>query len=177
MSAKSEKPTTSILDRADACTLLHQGGEADVYELSCGEDRYALKWYHAGSCFDDSVVDRLKHLNVPGLYRVRESGTRDNTAYLVYDFLDGANSAEAPAMPVVVALKLLRSLVLTLDLMDKESWITASDAVEYGLIDEIADSQNSNAIRLQNAAGGMLPRSVIEKMQAKRNALLDYFTD
>ncbi|PWJ64616.1 Serine/threonine protein kinase [Fibrobacter sp. UWB15] len=120
MSAKSEKPTTSILDRADACTLLHQGGEANVYELSCGEDRYALKWYHAGSCFDDSVVDRLKHLNVPGLYRVRESGTRDNTAYLVYDFLDGANSAEAPAMPVVVALKLLRSLVLTLDLMDKE---------------------------------------------------------
>ncbi|HAB93368.1 MAG TPA: peptidase [Lachnospiraceae bacterium] len=66
-----------------------------------------------------------------------------------------------------------------LDLMDKESWITASDAVEYGLIDEIAESQNSNyeAVRLQNAAGGMLPRSVIEKMQAKRNALLEYFTD
>ena len=121
MSAKCEKPTTSILDRADACALLHQGGEADVYELSCGEDRYALKWYHAGSRFDDSVVDRLKHLNVPGLYRVRESGVRDNTAYLVYDFLDGVNSAEVPAMPVAVALKLFRSLVHTLDLLDKEN--------------------------------------------------------
>ena len=120
MSAKCEKPTTSILDRADACALLHQGGEADVYELSCGEDRYALKWYHAGSRFDDSVVDRLKHLNVPGLYRVRESGVRDNTPYLVYDFADGVSSADVPAMPVSVALKLLRGIVQTLDVLNKE---------------------------------------------------------
>ena len=121
MSVKSEKPAASILDKAGACDLLHQGGEADVYELSCGENRYALKWYHPGCRFEGSVVDRLKHLNVPGLYRVRESGVRDNAAYLVYDFLDGVNSAEVPAMPVAVALKLFRSLVHTLDLLDKEN--------------------------------------------------------
>ena len=110
-----------ILDRANACALLHQGGEADVYELSCGEDRYALKWYHAGFRFDDSVVEQLKHLNIPGLYRVRESGARENTAYLVYDFLDGVSSDDVPRMPVAVALKLLRDVVQTLDALNKEN--------------------------------------------------------
>ena len=121
MSVKSEKPAASILDKAGTCDLLHQGGEADVYVLSCGDDSYALKWYHSGCRFEDSVVDRLKHLNVPGLYRVRESGVRDNTPYLVYDFIDGVSTADVPAMPVAVALKFLRNLVRTLDLLDKEN--------------------------------------------------------
>lgn len=110
-----------ILDKANACSLLHQGGEADVYEISCGEERFALKWYHAGARFDESVVDRLKHLNIPGLYRIRESGVRENTAYLVYDFLDGVSSDGVPRMPVAVALKLLRGVVQTLEALDKEN--------------------------------------------------------
>ncbi|WP_088627449.1 serine/threonine protein kinase [Fibrobacter sp. UWB5] len=120
MSVKSEKSMASILDRACDCALLHQGGEADVYELACGEDFYALKWYHSGCRFEESVVDRLKHLNIPGLYRVRESGVRDNTPYLVYDFIEGVSSADVPAMPVAVALKLLRGVVQTLDALNKE---------------------------------------------------------
>lgn len=110
----------SILDRACDCALMHQGGEADVYELACDEDFYALKWYHSGCRFEESVVDRLKHLNIPGLYRVRESGVRDNTPYLVYDFIEGMSSADVPAMPVAVALKLLRGIVQTLDALNKE---------------------------------------------------------
>ena len=120
MSVKGEK-SMSILDKACDCALLHQGGEADVYGLACGEDLYALKWYHSGCRFDGSVVDRLKHLNVPGLYRVRESGVRDNTPYLVYDFIEGVSTADVPAMPVAVALKLLRGVVQTLDALNKEN--------------------------------------------------------
>ena len=41
MSVKSEVSTASILDKACESALLHQGGEADVYELVCGEDLYA----------------------------------------------------------------------------------------------------------------------------------------
>ena len=120
MSVKSEVSTASILDKACESALLHQGGEADVYELVCGEDLYALKWYHSGCRFEDAVVGRLKHLNIPGLYRIRESGVRDNTPYLVYDFVDGASSADVPAMPVPVALNLLRQVVHTLDALNKE---------------------------------------------------------
>ncbi len=119
MSVKGEKSTASILDKACGCALLHQGGEADVYALACGDERYALKWYHKGCRFDDSVVDRLKHLNIPGLYRVRESGTRENTPYLIYDFIEGVSSTET-SMPVAVALKLLRGVAQTLDALEKE---------------------------------------------------------
>lgn len=66
-----------------------------------------------------------------------------------------------------------------LDLMDAETWITAQDAVDYGLIDEIAGSQNGTGetVRLAASVGGMLPPSVIDKMQKRRQALLDYFTE
>ena len=121
MSVKSESSAASILDKACDSALLHRGGEADIYELVCGEDLYALKWYHSGCRFDDSVVGRLKHLNIPGLYRVRESGIRDNTPYLVYDFVGGVSSAGVPAMPVPVALNLMRRVVRTLDALNKEN--------------------------------------------------------
>ena len=67
-----------------------------------------------------------------------------------------------------------------LDLMDAETWITAQDAVDYGLIDKIAGSQNSvqdedASVRLAASVGGMLPPSVINKMQKRKQALLDYF--
>lgn len=70
-----------------------------------------------------------------------------------------------------------------LDLMDAESWLTAQDAVDYGLIDEIAENHNANTVsaddepvRFAASASGMLPHSVIAKMQARRQALIDYFT-
>ena len=120
MSVKSEASAASVLDKANDSALLHQGGEADIYELVCGEDLFALKWYHSGCRFDDAVVGRLKHLNILGLYRVRESGVRDNTPYLVYDFVGGVSSADVPAMPVAVALNLMRRVVRTLDALNKE---------------------------------------------------------
>lgn len=69
-----------------------------------------------------------------------------------------------------------------LDLMDAETWITAQDAVDYGLIDRIAGSQNSvqdedASVRLAASVGGMLPPSVINKMQKRKQALLDYFSE
>ena len=66
-----------------------------------------------------------------------------------------------------------------LDLMDKETWITAQDAVDYGLIDQIAPNRNTvetTAERLTASAGGMLPKSVIDKMQNRKQALIDYFS-
>ena len=86
----------SILDRVRDCTLLHHGGEADVYGVVADGNEYVLKWYGSENRFDESVIETLSHLNIPGLYRIRESGVRENTAYLLYDFVQGLCSAEAP---------------------------------------------------------------------------------
>ena len=70
MSVKSEKSLISILDKANNCALLHRGGEADVYELECGESRYALKWYHEGFRYDVSseTFESLLHYLRTGNY-------------------------------------------------------------------------------------------------------------
>lgn len=67
-----------------------------------------------------------------------------------------------------------------LELMDSETWITADDAVTYGLIDRIAENQNSNngekqPERMAASVCEMLPLSVINKMTDKKNKLTEYF--
>lgn len=71
-----------------------------------------------------------------------------------------------------------------LNLMDTETWLTASDAVAWGLIDEISENHNANNsgndsgeddIRMAAAAGRMIPASVIDKMLAKQQELVEYF--
>ena len=109
----SVSPQVSILDRVHDCVSLHHGGEADVYGVVADGKELVLKWYTQGTRFDETVIKALEHLNISGLYRIRESGVRENTAYLLYDFVQGLNSAEAPRIPVAVALVLLRDLVRT----------------------------------------------------------------
>lgn len=70
-----------------------------------------------------------------------------------------------------------------LDLMDTETWLTAKDAVEWGLIDSISENKNANRptdesddIRMAAAAGHMIPASVIDKMLKRQKELIDYFS-
>ena len=63
------------------------------------------------------------------------------------------------------------SLEDALALMDRETWMTAADALELGLVDAIEQSEqqkDEKPLRFAAASGGLLPRSVIEKMQAER---------
>lgn len=51
-----------------------------------------------------------------------------------------------------------------LSMMDSETWLTAEQAVERGLIDRITKPHN---MQLAADTGGMLPRAVIEKMKTE----------
>lgn len=56
-----------------------------------------------------------------------------------------------------------------LKLMDKESWLTAAQAVEYGLIDEIAQSKQTGSAQLVAAFGAnILPAKLINEMRNKK---------
>ncbi len=48
-------------------------------------------------------------------------------------------------------------------MMDAETWITAKQAVELGLVDRVSEAAIP---QLVNAYGGMLPRAVVEKTRA-----------
>lgn len=56
-------------------------------------------------------------------------------------------------------------------LMDKETWLTAHQAVEYGLVDKIADYGNaptSLPSSLVAACGNVIPHEIIQQYQNKR---------
>lgn len=59
-----------------------------------------------------------------------------------------------------------------LKLMDRETWLTAADAVEYGLIDKIAASANTNnggSMQLVAALGAtILPQKLIDQYMNKK---------
>lgn len=53
--------------------------------------------------------------------------------------------------------------VEALEMMDKETWLTAHEAVEKGLIDKIAENQNLQLVA--SYGGQLLPQSVIDKIR------------
>lgn len=64
-----------------------------------------------------------------------------------------------------------------LELMDVETWLTAKDALEYGLIDGIEENQNANKQTESNdltpslvaSVSTMLPREVLNKFNTEKN--------
>lgn len=49
-----------------------------------------------------------------------------------------------------------------LKMMDRESWLTANEAVELGLVDEITDSKNLQLVAVES---GTIPRAIIDKLK------------
>lgn len=65
-----------------------------------------------------------------------------------------------------------------LELMDHETWLTAQDALAYGLIDAISAPQSDKAsgeVQMTNSAAETLPEAVKTRLRAKREALMSYF--
>lgn len=58
------------------------------------------------------------------------------------------------------------TLEKALEMMNRETWLTAEDAVKLGLCDEIAKPQN---IRLIAGTENIIPQAVIKKMQAQKS--------
>ncbi len=114
---KSEK---SLLDSVTGGLLLHKGGEASIYLLNVGSAPYVLKWYNDGFSFNENVIKNTNKLHMPGLYRIEEWGKRNESLYLVYDYVDGIPSDKLGVIPVAVALVALRQVVATLSLLRKQ---------------------------------------------------------
>ena len=62
----------SLLDLVVASGLLHQGGEADIYNVSARNRLFVLKWYKAKKNFDTDAIKKIASLDDAGVYKVRE---------------------------------------------------------------------------------------------------------
>ncbi|MEL7609500.1 MAG: Clp protease ClpP [Bacillota bacterium] len=75
------------------------------------------------------------------------------------EILKQANAAIAAAY----TMKSGMSLDDALKMMDKETWLTAAQAKEKGLVDEVMFETTDPAALVATAGAGMIPRAVIEK--------------
>lgn len=100
------------------------------------------------------MVHNVSAYGVCGDYRVMDKES---------ETLQKANKAIAAAYTT----KTGKPLDEVLKIMDKETWITADEAVEMGLIDKISEAKNN--YKLVAAYGsGLLPRAVIDKMKNEK---------
>ncbi len=104
----------SLLDLATSAHLLHVGGEANLYRLYATDEDFILKWYKQDLSFNKSVLDCIKKSKDSGHFRIREYGSREGSAYVLYDYVHGVVSDCVDPIPVTVALYALRKVVGTL---------------------------------------------------------------
>ena len=148
---KSEK---TLLDSVTGGRLLHRGGEASIYLLNIGNKPFVLKWYNDGFSFDESVVRNVSKVHEPGLYRIEEWGKRNETPYLIYDYVEGVTSDKLGCMPVAVALAALRQVVATLAALQKQG-VSHGDLSPANVIFAADGSGVHDAAEREKFAGGL----------------------
>ena len=112
----------SIVRSIPSGELLHRGGEAALYKVECGSRQYTLKLYNSGTAFNQKVVETVAKVATTcatGTYRIAESGTIGENAYILYDYIDGVSSKELSPMPLEFALHSLRQVVAALIALQK----------------------------------------------------------
>jgi Serine/threonine protein kinase len=148
------KSENSLLDSVTGGRLLHRGGEASIYLLNIGNKPFVLKWYNDGFSFDESVVRNVSKVHEPGLYRIEEWGKRNETPYLIYDYVEGVTSDKLGCMPVAVALAALRQVVATLAALQKQG-VSHGDLSPANVIFTADGSGGHDAAEREKFAGGL----------------------
>ena len=148
------KSENSLLDSVTGGRLLHRGGEASIYLLNIGNKPFVLKWYNDGFSFDESVVRNVSKVHEPGLYRIEEWGKRNETPYLIYDYVEGVTSDKLGCMPVAVALAALRQVVATLAALQKQD-VSHGDLSPANVIFAADGSGVHDAAEREKFAGGL----------------------
>jgi len=121
----------------------------------------------AGKCLMSATAQMMVH-------NVSSYGSGDYKNFdKMSEILKKANEAIAAAY----VQKSGMSMQDALELMDVETWLTAKDALEYGLIDGIEENQNANKQTESNdltpslaaSTATMLPREVLNKFNTEKN--------
>ena len=121
----------------------------------------------AGKCLMSATAQMMVH-------NVSSYGSGDYKNFdKMSEILKKANEAIAAAY----VQKSGMSMQDALELMDIETWLTAKDALEYGLIDGIEENQNANNSTESNdltpslaaSTVTMLPREVLNKFNTEKN--------
>lgn len=58
-----------------------------------------------------------------------------------------------------------------ISMMDKETWLTADEAVEKGFIDKISDYQSDSNVKLAASLSGLIPAKIVAELKTQKSKL------
>ena len=180
-----ENCTASVVRKAVEKARNEKAGRLDVYinsgggDLSAGVEMYTelasaavwdMKIHVVQACSAASVImcagkSDISPAGMVMIHNVSMSAEGDNRDMShAAEVLKTADRAVANAY----VAKSGRSMEEMLGLMAKETWLTAQQAVELGLIDEIAVPEGQSIPQLAASMSGMIPQKMITAMREKR---------
>lgn len=177
MEATSPKKVSNFIDKAD--------GEDIEVEINSGGGSVtdASEIYTALKSYKGKVIVRIVGLAASAASVIAMAGDRvlisptgqlmihNSSSYSRGDYRDMEHTAEVlktvnDTIANAYRLKTGKTQEELLALMDKETWMSAEKAKEYGFVDEIMfEDDNLWVANFDN--GGMLPQEVINKMKNK----------
>ena len=180
-----ENTTPSVVKKAIEKARNEKANRLDVYinsgggNLAAGTEIYSelasacifdMKIHVIQACSAASVImcagkSDITPAGMVMIHNVSMAAEGDNRDMIhAAGVLKTADKAVASAYSV----KSGRSMEEMLDLMSKETWLTAQQAVDLGLVDEIAVPMGQAIPQLAASMSGMIPQKMIEAMREKR---------
>lgn len=176
MDSTAPKDVIPLIDKA-------RGEKIDVYINSGGGDIFAgSEIYAALQAYKGQISIHIVGFAGSAASVIAMAGKSDiaPTAMFMYHNVSGGASGDYHAMDKTseilqtanraiskaYQIKTGKSETELLAMMDKETWLTAEEAVQQGFVDELAVNQN---MRLSASFDSqMLPQSVIDKMRNEK---------
>lgn len=99
------------------------------------------------------------------------------SSYAAGDYNDMAHESDvllkaSKAVATAYRLKTSMSEDELIGLMDKETWLTADEAVEKGFIDKVAEyAEKPKEVKLAASLNGLIPDTIIKQMRSEKTQL------
>ena len=145
----------------------------DIYERIRGYDgNLKIKVIFAASAASIIACAAKSEISPTGMIMIHNV-----SSYAEGDYRDMSHESEvllkaSQAVSKAYELKTGMTQKELISLMDKETYLTADEAVKLGFIDEISNPEKSKStIKLAAAMSGLLPEKTIKKMQNQKAKL------
>ena len=144
---------------------------SEIYDLLASSKNASVKVVYAASAASYIACACKSEIVPTGMLMIHNV-----SSYANGDYNDMAHSSDvlltaSKAIASAYRLKTGMSEDELISMMDRETWLTAEQAVEKGFIDKVSDYQNNSNVRLVASFTGLVPAKVVSELKEKRAKL------
>lgn len=144
---------------------------SEIYDLLASAKNASIKVVYAASAASYIACACKSEIVPTGMFMIHNV-----SSYASGDYNDMSHSSDvlltaSKAIASAYRLKTGMNEDELISMMDKETWLTAEQAVEKGFIDNVSDYQNNSNARLAASLTGLIPQKIVAELKAKKSRL------